>query len=689
MNKVRRKKIVGYILFLLIIELFICNFRTWVTIGYQKTDMIRENWVDYKDGQYEEGGHIVAPFLDNGWCDVDTKQIDLDVKNIYLCVQYLDSSFQPVDGKYCVVDCTLKATDEGNALLYGLASKKFCSNLERGNYYSVNLYGNARSFELTFQNPGNKDIKYVFLSDFMVNKRVPFYFSWLRFLGIGIGFIFIGICKVYWKQPFYLESGMQQRKSITVAFVILLILYSLTITNSNPAHGNVDTYKTMYHELAERLLQGKFYLEEEPAKELLEMDNPYDTGYRNQIMTENDQHYKWDSAYYNGKYYVYFGVVPVLMLFLPYYVITGQHLPMTYAISILGMAYIIGCFLFLWQFYKKFLQKASFLSYLLWSAMMVIGCNMVHAFRASDLYSCPILTAAVLTVWAFYFWISEVGKRDVNYRKIAAGSSLLALVAGSRPQYLIASFAVLIIFQKEIWKKIDRKWLSFVASVLMPVISVAVVLMYYNYARFDSPFDFGANYNLTLNDMTHRGWHLDLIPSGLFYYLFEPTKITLSFPYVQNSMIFGSLLSGYVGRVVYEELLGGLFFNSPVFLLSLVVYKVRKYITDKDRQLYKLAWFFVGCGWIIVIVDMQMAGIFNRYHMDFAIFFCISAMIVMGLVLDKTKEYMQVKWLHMLLAGSFIWRFVYELVLWLNDGSILAQRPFLIFYLRNIVEFWH
>ncbi len=37
---------------------------------------------------------------------------------------------------------------------------------------------------------------------------------------------------------------------------------------------------------------------------------------------------------------------------------------------------------------------------------------------------------------------------------------------------------------------------------VLPVVLVAIGLMWYNAARFGSPFDFGANYNLTSNDMT-------------------------------------------------------------------------------------------------------------------------------------------------------------------------------------------
>ncbi len=43
------------------------------------------------------------------------------------------------------------------------------------------------------------------------------------------------------------------------------------------------------------------------------------------------------------------------------------------------------------------------------------------------------------------------------------------------------------------------------ACLIAPYIVVCAGIMWYNKARFGSLFDFGANYNLTVNDMTKRG----------------------------------------------------------------------------------------------------------------------------------------------------------------------------------------
>ena len=55
------------------------------------------------------------------------------------------------------------------------------------------------------------------------------------------------------------------------------------------------------------------------------MKNPYDTI----ALQAAGIGYRADYAYHNGKYYVYFGIVPVLLLYLPYYLLTGGALPAT------------------------------------------------------------------------------------------------------------------------------------------------------------------------------------------------------------------------------------------------------------------------------------------------------------------------------------------------------------------------
>ena len=53
------------------------------------------------------------------------------------------------------------------------------------------------------------------------------------------------------------------------------------------------------------LLNGRLDLEQDPPAAMQEMANPYDTAARQQAAPTP----LWDVAYYQGRYYVYFGVI--------------------------------------------------------------------------------------------------------------------------------------------------------------------------------------------------------------------------------------------------------------------------------------------------------------------------------------------------------------------------------------------
>ena len=63
------------------------------------------------------------------------------------------------------------------------------------------------------------------------------------------------------------------------------------------------------------MADGQLYLEVEPPQWLVDMDNPYDKGARDELQKQTGESYLFDVAYYEGHYYVYFGVLPVLLRF--------------------------------------------------------------------------------------------------------------------------------------------------------------------------------------------------------------------------------------------------------------------------------------------------------------------------------------------------------------------------------------
>ena len=108
---------------------------------------------------------------------------------------------------------------------------------------------------------------------------------------------------------------------IALVAVQCVVIFILVMSNTHflsITHTASTENQFQYQKLAQALLQGHFYLDDVPSAALQAMDNPYDTAARDSAGVP----YLWDHAYYQGKYYVYFGVLPCLVFYVPWLLLT-------------------------------------------------------------------------------------------------------------------------------------------------------------------------------------------------------------------------------------------------------------------------------------------------------------------------------------------------------------------------------
>ena len=154
-----------------------------------------------------------------------------------------------------------------------------------------------------------------------VNESIPIDINITRIIAVLI------IMEVaYISKHYDLLDEKYDKRSFKHEIVLLcvLALAILALTYINVHCGVFDESTTYNEDYVKSILSGRTYLSHTPSKEFLELDNPYDAIDRGKLKRDKD--YLWDTAYYNGHEYLYFGVLPALILFLPYYVITGKIL---------------------------------------------------------------------------------------------------------------------------------------------------------------------------------------------------------------------------------------------------------------------------------------------------------------------------------------------------------------------------
>lgn len=286
---------------------------------------------------------------------------------------------------------------------------------------------------------------------------------------------------------------------MTVAVTVLCCTVPMDL--SPVWNGEYPKHRNQYEKITEAFLDGHLYFDDVPSESLAEMENPYDP----QARSEQNVPFLWDHAYYNGRYYMYFGVVPVFLAFLPYRVITGTPLT-TYRTTQLFVAlFIVGLFMLLFELGKKFFRELS-LSIYLFLCVAFSAMSVWFAVSQPALY-CTAITAGMATmIWGLYFWVKALwccDRRSGCVIYAILGSLLGALTFGCRQPIGMANILVLGMMVYYLKTKPHKgKWIDISVSAFSYVI-VGVLLMVYNYVRFDNVFEFGQSYQLTQVDVNN------------------------------------------------------------------------------------------------------------------------------------------------------------------------------------------
>lgn len=657
----------------ILIELFVFNFRHFESLNYKETNL-KINSINNIEKINNSLYRIKSK--DNY---IEFSNINKKINNIYLDIKFINYDNHKIYISVC---------DEGNELYYKLPGKEVVNNIENSKYIKLNLSGKAKKIKISFEGNINDKIQ---INSIKINKIKPNFLSKFRILILTFSIYILYLIRPKSDLYKYKINNSKYQKLILLLYIFLQSLFFFILTNTNPIFCERHEYMTnqfQYEELAESISKGKFYINKTVPNTIKKMKNPYDFYYRSKLLAENKETALHDHAYYKGKYYVYFGVVPCIIFYLPYYLITGHHIQNYIVILTLLIGITILILKLLKFIIEKYFKNVSFIHYMLMSALFINCSGLLYIAKRPDFYSVPIVSALFFTLLGLYMWMSSIKEdnKKINKFKLTIGSLSMALVAGCRPQFLLGSFFSLIIFKdyiKENKKNLKNIFINILLFII-PYIIIAGLLMYYNYSRFNSPFDFGANYNLTGNDMTKRGFHFDRTFLGIFYYLFVPTSITPIFPFIQLQ----NISTNYMGTTVYEAMPGGLISNNLVLIFGLLSFKFKNII--KNNTLYIISVLCTIFSLVIVIVDTQMAGILPRYFTDFAWLLFISTSIIIFAIINSIKNNKYKLVFNYIFIILFTLSLLYNIVQIPTDLS-LTMKEFnsgLYYKLQNIFQFW-
>ena len=608
--------------------------------------------------------------------------LNTKVKNIYIDMEIKDDANKAHND---VIKVKIEATDAGNAKYFSLPDRYIVKGNIASKQIPINLNGDTSKIKINILDCDNKTVT---LNTMAINGKVAFSFNVIRIIALWLIVALIYIINPkngFYKYVFNPKSKKQNTLSAIIIVINVAVILFLGIANPNTTI-NESSHHNQYNELAESIMSGHFYLDETPAPALVAMENPYDRRLRDEVVKGAGQKYKWDTAYYQGKYYVYFGVVPELLFFLPANLMGFDLINKIPVIIMLMLAVIFG-YLLIRELTIRYAPKTKFLVYLMLSAIFVNSIGIYLGIRIPDLYMLPLSHALAFSIMAFYFYIKALPEKEGDMLKtyyILGGSITMALVAGCRPQVIISGAVLIPLYWKYIFKDrllFSKKSINTTILFVIPYVVVAGFLMFYNFARFGNVFDFGANYNLTTMDMVSEKFNISKIPLGIFTYFFQPPSVSATFPFIRNVAVDTNLTGNYVREFMF----GGIIPCNIILVLIFMLSKVKDNL--KVKEISNFVYFSIAFSFIIAIIDYNIGGIVLRYTLDFVWLMFIAAILIFYCLEEKAGNS---SLLYRFLPIAFSWSMIYQFMLFfnINSASYREKLPRLFAFVKHSIEFW-
>ncbi len=449
---------------------------------------------------------------------------------------------------------------------------------------------------------------------------------YLRILAIVVTLI---ACAVYIfdLHRFDYDPRCKIQKYILIAVAVILAVFSFFIaavsieipTDADepewildyPLENSVNDYGC-YPQMFDAFQKGQLNLDLDYDTTVLEgLENPYDPYERRQATGERFGP-TWDRAYYEGNFYSYFGVAPIIFLYYPAYFLTGGVLSDALASAIMAAIASILMLFILVELVKRTEHKIPFLLLLLGGITLPCGALIWSTVTCANFYHIAVLSGITAVCNTFYCILkadSSVGRKRKMYFAFA-GVSVAAIVA-SRPNLVLYMLIALPLLISIIIKRPHgvKDLVYDIVSFCAPMISLGILIMIYNAARFGSPFDFGSAYQLTLADTSTYSLSSALVLPAIYHFFLQSPSVDNVFPYIHPAT---RRMSEYaVERLVYTDKSVGAIFFPCTWGISLVSVPFRK---NKLRGITALVALLTCIG--IAIFDMCFGGVHLRYAAD-------------------------------------------------------------------------
>jgi hypothetical protein len=291
-----------------------------------------------------------------------------------------------------------------------------------------------------------------------------------------------------------------------------------------------DTTSNYYSLLASSFRNGELSLPLKPDPALLQLPNPYDPAARQGIKVPQDL------SLYNGKFYLYWGPAPSVLL-----LIVQPFLPGRLAEVDLLFLFMCGIFLveyvLIFHLWERFFPDVP--KWMLLLSIFVAG----FANPALWLLSQPKIYEAAIAGAQFFFIaglaaaILALDRQPLSRWGLAVAGALWALAVATRSVTVFPVLFMTFMVTYRLFRIYRHSFVRFLVELIplgLPLFVGALGFVWYNWARFGSLLETGFTYQLAapylqkhMNELFLPGYILQ----NLYNYLLNPFAIQPAFPF--------------------------------------------------------------------------------------------------------------------------------------------------------------
>ena len=615
--KNRKMRLVLSLVLCIIVEICISNY-TAIAMMFSH---VKECDLDLSFAHYSDD--IQVRYTDKPRAKINKGTIRFENVNVPLynvCIEFSQGGEEYYYPEIAYTDDNFACED---GLNYNKANLQIFVGNNVKSYCNVRSYGNIGTLEVRFPSDNHYAME---VDSIKINSPQAFHISYIRLIFLISACVCIFLKA--WKWHFSKKDHLILYAMAGVAcFVLIGSSFFISKVTEKPMLDEypLENEVTMdqYQQLFSSFKEGRLYINVNFSPEEYEqMQNPYDRSERDSTHLTGDQ---WDRAYYNGKFYSYFGVAPVFTVYFPVFLVTHKVAGSVLACTISAI-YAVICMTILYsEVIKRFCKNTPFIFVI--AGLPVIWLSSSVFALASDKYFYFIAVISAITAVAGYlaflikaYYETSVLKKTLYF--VITGA-FVVLMAASRPGtivYCMTAVAPLLWLLKDKEISVKHKIL-YLCSIGVPVMIGAVSIMIYNYARFSSPLEFGFTYQITVSSAEANKILVGYIPFMIFHYFLQPLEFKTKFPYFDMP---NTVLSGYPRYTYLAYSMGA--FNYPVMWGSLFLpYALKK--EDKFKTNFTLTLFISVI--IVAFLNMCKAGVHYRYVSDILLPLGIVSIIVL------------------------------------------------------------